>query len=50
MTDKEIDRLLKSAGTADHALDPAVAQRVSDLVLPKLEPVKPLPSIQHNHP
>jgi len=44
MTDKEIDRLLKSVGTADHELDPAVAQRVSDLVLPKLEPVRPLPS------
>src|SRR5579863_7584539 len=44
MTDKDVDSALKRAVEIPHEVDEAVAKRVSGIVLPSLQPVRPLPS------
>jgi len=44
MTDRELDDFLKRAAETPHEVDEAVVERVSNVVLPSLRPVRPLPS------
>jgi hypothetical protein len=44
VTDKEVDSILKRAAEIPHAVDGAVVQQVSQMVLRSLRPVRPLPS------
>jgi hypothetical protein len=44
VTDKEIDSVLKWAADGPHDVEESVVARVSNMVLPSLRPVRPLPS------
>ncbi|MBZ5617541.1 MAG: DUF1109 domain-containing protein [Acidobacteriia bacterium] len=45
MTEKELDAILKQAAAEPHEVDRAVVERVSGIVLPSLQPVRPLPPV-----
>jgi hypothetical protein len=41
--DKELDDILKQAGTAPHPVDPALLNRIGASIQPDLRPVRPVP-------